>query len=60
VGTKKLIGDDFSVKLGPSVSTLIYDPRGISTGYQLVTVQIVGPTITDSVVINQVGKVIRQ
>jgi prepilin-type N-terminal cleavage/methylation domain-containing protein len=60
VGTKKLIGDDFSVKLGPSVSTLIYDPRGISTGYQLVTVRIVGATITDSVIINQVGKVIRQ
>ena len=60
VGTKKLIGDDFSVQLGPSVSTLIYDPRGISTAYQVVTVQIVGSTVTDSVIINQVGKVVRQ
>src|SRR5712692_7962131 len=60
VGTKKLIGDDFNVKLSPSVSTLIYDPRGLSTAYQIVTVQIVGSTVTDSVIINQVGKVIRQ
>ncbi len=60
VGTKKLIGDDFNVKLGPSVSSLIYDPRGISTAYQIVTVQIIGTTVTDSVMINQVGKVVRQ
>jgi prepilin-type N-terminal cleavage/methylation domain-containing protein len=60
VGTKMLIGDDFSVTLGPSVSALIYDPRGIATGYQLVTVKIVGSTVTDSLMINQVGKVIRQ
>ncbi len=60
VGTKKLIGDDFNVKLGPSVSSLIYDPRGLSTAYQIVTVQIIGTTVTDSVMINQVGKVVRQ
>jgi prepilin-type N-terminal cleavage/methylation domain-containing protein len=60
VGTKKLIGDDFNVKLGPSVSSLIYDPRGISTAYQVVTVQVIGTTVTDSVIINQVGKVVRQ
>jgi hypothetical protein len=42
------------------VSSLIYDPRGISTAYQVVTVQVIGTTVTDSVIINQVGKVVRQ
>src|SRR5947209_9954865 len=60
VGTKKLIGDDFSVKLAPSVSTVIYDPRGISTAYTVVTVGVVGTAVTDSVIINQLGKVVRQ
>lgn len=60
VGTKKLIGDDFSVKLSPSVSTLVYDPRGIATAATAVTVQVLGNTITDSLIINQVGKVVRQ
>jgi len=60
VGTKKLIGDDFNVKLAPSVSTVIYDPRGISTGYTVVTVGVVGTAVTDSVIINQLGKVVRQ
>jgi len=60
VGTKKLVGDDFSVKLTPSASTVVYDPRGIATTFQVVTIKIVGKVITDSVIINQVGKVIRQ
>ena len=60
VGTKKLIGDDFSVTLAPSVSTLVYDPRGIATASTAVTVMVVGTTVTDSVIINQVGKVVRQ
>ena len=60
VGTKKLIGDDFGVKLGPSAGTIVYDPRGIATVFQNTTVQVIGPNNQDSVVINQVGKVIKQ
>lgn len=60
VGTKKLIGDDFGVTLSPSNATIVYDPRGIAAVFQSTTVQIIGPHYTDSVVVNQVGKVIRQ
>lgn len=60
VGTKKLIGDDFSVTLAPSASTVVYDPRGLATSSTAVTVQVVGSTVTDSVIINQIGKVVRQ
>jgi prepilin-type N-terminal cleavage/methylation domain-containing protein len=60
VGTKKLIGDDFGVKLGPSTATLIYDPRGLATVFQTVTVQVIGPHYQDVVIVNQVGKVIKQ
>src|SRR3989442_6235670 len=57
VGTKKLIGDDFSVKLAPSVSTLIYDPRRLGTAATAITVLVKANTVTDSLIINQVGKV---
>lgn len=60
VGTKKLIGDDFGVKLGPSSASISYDPRGIAVVFQTTTVQIIGPHYTDSVVVNQVGRVIQQ
>jgi prepilin-type N-terminal cleavage/methylation domain-containing protein len=60
VGTKKLIGDDFKVTLGPSNATIVFDPRGIATVFQTTTVQVIGPHYTDSVVVNQVGKVIKQ
>ena len=60
VGTKKLIGDDFRVTLGPSVAALSYNPRGVTTVVQAVTVKVIGPHYTDSIMVNQVGKVIRQ
>jgi prepilin-type N-terminal cleavage/methylation domain-containing protein len=60
VGTKKLIGDDFGVKLNPSNASIVYDPRGIATVFQSTTVGIIGPHYTDSVVVNQLGKVIKQ
>lgn len=60
VGTKKLIGDDFKVTLGPSVAALSYNPRGVTTVVQVVTVKVIGPHYSDSIVVNQVGKVIRQ
>ena len=60
VGTKKLVGSEFSVSLVPSSASIVYDPRGIRTSFQTTSVKIVGAHYTDSVVINQVGKVIRQ
>lgn len=60
VGTKKLVGDEFGVTLSSSGASIVYDPRGISTVFQTTTVRVIGPNYQDSVVINQVGKVIRQ
>ena len=36
------------------------DPRGIRSQFQVTSIRIVGAHYTDSVVINQVGKVTRQ
>lgn len=60
VGTKKLVGDDFGVTMVPSAATVIYDPRGIATVFQTTSVRINGANFSDSVIINQVGKVTRQ
>jgi prepilin-type N-terminal cleavage/methylation domain-containing protein len=60
VGTKKLVGDEFNVRLSPSAGSVVYDPRGIATVFQTTTVQIIGPHWQDQVIINQVGKVIKQ
>lgn len=60
VGTKKLVGDDFGVTLAPSGASVVYDPRGLATNFVTTSVRITGPHYTDSVIINQVGKVIRQ
>lgn len=60
VGTKKLVGSEFGVSLTPSSGSLIYDPRGIATVFQQTSIRIQGAHYSDSVVINSVGKVIRQ
>ena len=60
VGTKKLVGSEFSVTLVPSAAAIVYDPRGLRTSFATTSVRIVGAHYTDSVIINQVGKVTRQ
>ena len=60
VGTKKLVGDEFNVTLAPTGGSVVYDPRGVSTQFVTRTIVIIGAHYRDSVVINQVGKVIRQ
>ena len=60
IGTKKLVGSEFGVTLVPSAATVVYDPRGIATVFQSTSVRIVGAHYTDSVMINSVGKVVRQ
>ncbi len=60
IGTKKLVGSEFGVTLAPSAASVVYDPRGIATVFQNTSIRIVGAHYTDSVVINSVGKVIRQ
>jgi len=60
VGTKKLVGDEFSVTLNSTGGSVVYDPRGISTQFQATTVRVIGPHYSDSVMINEVGKVTKQ
>lgn len=60
VGTKKLVGDEFSVTLSPTVASVIYDPRGIATTFVPRTIRVIGPHFRDSVMINEVGKVTKQ
>jgi len=60
VGTKKLVGEEFNVTLAPTGGNVVYDPRGVSTQFVTRTIVIIGAHYRDSVVINQVGKVIRQ
>ncbi len=60
IGTKKLVGDEFGVTLAPSAASVVYDPRGIATAFQSTSIRIIGAHYQDSVVINSVGKVIRQ
>lgn len=60
VGTKKFVASTYGVRLSPSAATIGYDPRGISTMFQTTVVGVIGPMYRDSVVINQVGKVVRQ
>jgi hypothetical protein len=38
----------------------VYDPRGIATVFQPTTVRVIGPNYSDSVMINEVGKVTKQ
>jgi prepilin-type N-terminal cleavage/methylation domain-containing protein len=60
IGTKKLVGEEFGVTLAPSAATVVYDPRGIATVFQNTSIRIVSTHYTDSVMINSVGKVVRQ
>jgi len=60
VGTKKLVGEEFNVTLNPSAASIVFDPRGIQTSFTSTTVRFIGANYRDSVMINQVGKVVRQ
>ena len=64
-GTQILGGVDslaarYSVTMTPSTGTLTFDPRGLSTSYTTLVVGFSSNSISDSVVINQLGEVVRQ
>ena len=60
VGTKKVVGSEFGVVLSATQPTLVYDPRGLATVYARTTIRVIGPRYRDSVIVNEVGKVIKQ
>jgi prepilin-type N-terminal cleavage/methylation domain-containing protein len=67
-GTQILGGVDslaarFSVAMTPSPTTLTFDPRGLATTYASMVVVFSAPSVSsirDSVIINQLGQVVRQ
>ena len=60
VGTKKMVWSEFGLTLNVSSASIVYDPRGIQTQFVATTIRFIGPNYRDSVMINQVGKVVRQ
>ncbi len=67
-GTQILGGVDslaarFSVAMTPNPTTLTFDPRGLATTYASMVVVFSAPSVSsirDSVIINQLGQVVRQ
>lgn len=64
-GTQILGGVDslaarYKVAMTSSAGTLQFDPRGLSVGYSGMTVRFASGTVSDSVIINPLGKVVRQ
>jgi prepilin-type N-terminal cleavage/methylation domain-containing protein len=50
----------FNVSMTPSTSTLQFDPRGLATNYATLVVGFSSNSISDSVIVNQLGQVVRQ
>lgn len=64
-GTQILGGVDslaarYKVTMTPSVDSLRFDARGLSVGYSGMTVRFSSNAASDSVIINPLGKVVRQ
>ncbi|HEY6223706.1 MAG TPA: GspH/FimT family pseudopilin [Gemmatimonadales bacterium] len=50
----------FNVTMAPSAGTLQFDPRGLATSYATLVVGFSSNSIRDSVIVNQLGQVVRQ
>jgi len=50
----------FNVSMTPSTSTLQFDPRGLAVNYASLVVGFSSNSISDSVIVNQLGQVVRQ
>ena len=50
----------YKVAMTPSATTMQFDPRGLSVNYSGMTVLFSSGTASDSVIINPLGKVVRQ
>ncbi|HEV2671328.1 MAG TPA: type II secretion system protein [Gemmatimonadales bacterium] len=61
VGPVELLAARYSVSIASATSSLQYDPRGISLGFQPRTVSFTSTTgnVKDSTMINELGRVVR-
>ncbi|MGH6691563.1 MAG: hypothetical protein ACREF4_12900, partial [Gammaproteobacteria bacterium] len=59
LGGVEYLADRFNVTFTATRDSVSFDPRGISTTYVMTTLRLNSNTVQDSVMINQVGKVVR-
>ncbi len=60
LGPIELLGARYNVQVAPSSDSIVFDPRGMKVGFQRVVVGFRNGSIVDSLVVNEVGKVVRQ
>ena len=59
LGGVEQIASRFNVVLACDRDSVQYDPRGLSIDYVTMTVRVTGGDVSDSLMINQLGKVVR-
>jgi Tfp pilus assembly protein FimT len=60
LGAIELLGARYNVYVTPTVDSIAFDARGMKIGFQRVVVVFRNGSIQDSLVVNEVGKVVRQ
>lgn len=60
LGTVEPLGERYSVTVAPSRDSVAFDARGMKSGFERVTVTFAHNDILDSLVVNELGKVVRQ
>jgi len=60
LGPIELLGTRYSVYVTPTADSIAYDARGMKIGFQRVVVAFRNSSTQDSLVVNEVGKVVRQ
>ena len=54
------LGERYSVAVAPSRDSVAFDARGLKSGFERVTVTFTYADLRDSMVVNELGKVVRQ
>lgn len=60
LGSVETLGARYNVTVGPSRDSLAFDARGLKINFERVTVRFMNNQVEDSLVVNELGKVVRQ
>jgi prepilin-type N-terminal cleavage/methylation domain-containing protein len=60
LGTVEPLGQRYSVTVAPSRDSVAFDARGMKSGFERVTVVFANNDVRDSLIVNELGKVVRQ
>ena len=60
LGPVEPVGERYSVTVAPSRDSVAFDARGLKSGFERVTVVFATSNVRDSLVVNELGKVVRQ